>query len=92
MQCNLSLYQGGENPLKVTAGGRHSVLGARSRMCWPCNLEKLYILFGDYVISKELKTLFKNNMPGFDWYVTFLKRHPTLASNMPEHLQKLRRI
>lgn len=40
---------------------------------------------------KELKTPFKNGVPGQDWYQAFMKRHPTLSRKKPEHLQKLRK-
>lgn len=95
--------KGRKNPLKVSTGGRHSVLPenvemtiesclkARSRMGWPCDRKELCSLVGDYVTSKELKTPFKNNIPGYDWYANFMKRHPSLAFKKPEHLQKIRK-
>lgn len=57
-------------------------------MGWPCDRKELCSL-GDYETSKGLKTAFKNNIPGYDWYANFMKRHQILVFMKPEHLQKI---
>lgn len=37
---------------------------------------------------KNLKTPFKNDRPGDDWYYSFLKRHSSLSFKKPELLEK----
>lgn len=64
---------------------------ARSRIGYPCDKEELFNLVGQYAEQSNLKTRFKNNKPGEEWYRAFMKRHPTLSLKKPEHLQKLRK-
>lgn len=58
---------------------------ARARMGCPCDETELCSLVKEYVMS------FKDNMPGHDQYLGFMKRHPRLSFKKPEHLQKIRK-
>lgn len=68
-----------------------SCLKARAQMGHPCQKEELKLLVKEYVDSKQLKTPFKDNKPGDDWYLNFMKRYPELSLKKPEHLQKARK-
>lgn len=100
------IYQrigGRKTALNVTRAGRSQVLSsdvenelvkcllARTRMGLPCDKAELRKLVGEYVIAKDLKTPFKDGIPGEDWYYLFMRRHPELSLKKPEHLQKLRK-
>jgi len=45
----------------------------------------------EYVTINNIKTPFKDNKPGDDWYYCFMKRHPSLSFKKPEQLQTLRK-
>ncbi|KAJ8952099.1 hypothetical protein NQ314_007592 [Rhamnusium bicolor] len=64
---------------------------ARSRMGYPCDKNELFQLVADYVSVNNIKTPFKDNKLGPDWYYSFINRHPQLSFKKPEHLQKLRK-
>lgn len=65
-------------------------LKTRARMGHPCHKEELKLLVGEYVTKLNIKTPFKNNIPGDCWYQNFMKRHPSLSLKKPELLQKAR--
>lgn len=95
--------KGRRNPIAIMSAGRRPALPsdveknvancliARARMGWPVDEDELRGLVRDYVISKGLKTPFKDNTPGHDWYLGFMKRHQNLSLKKPEHLQKIRK-
>ncbi|KAI4460092.1 hypothetical protein MML48_6g00008638 [Holotrichia oblita] len=95
--------KGRKNPVTILSTGRRPALPAdveetiancliaRARMGWPSDEKELCNLVNEYVITKNLKTPFKNNIPGHDWYLSFMKRHPNLSFKKPEHLQKIRK-
>lgn len=95
--------KGRKNPMNIMSGGRRPVLpmdvevnlanclAARARMGFPCNEKELCLLVSEYIAFKSLKTPFKNNIPGHDWYLSFMARHPNLSFKKPEHLQKIRK-
>ncbi|KAI4455414.1 hypothetical protein MML48_9g00003643 [Holotrichia oblita] len=92
-----------KNPVTILSTGRRPALPAdveetiancliaRARMGWPSDEKELCNLLSEYVITKNLKTPFKNNIPGHDWYLGFMKRHPNLSFKKPEHLQIIRK-
>lgn len=63
----------------------------RSEMGIPCDKKEMRELVGEYIKASGLKTPFKNNVPGEDWYLGFMKRNPQLSLKKPEHLQKVRK-
>lgn len=84
---------GGKNtPMSVTGASRFQVLPpevenqnvkcwlARSKMGLPCDKLELRQLVGEYVKAKDLKTPFKDGIPGEDWYYAFMTRNPSLNS------------
>ena len=89
--------------IDCTSRGRKTALSAeveeiiekslisRAEYGYPCDKNELQELVKTYVEMKDIKTPFKNNRPGDDWYFDFLKRHPRLSIKKPEHLQKLRK-
>ncbi|KAI4471927.1 hypothetical protein MML48_1g12669 [Holotrichia oblita] len=95
--------KGRKNPVTILSTGRRPALPAdveetiancliaRATMGWPSDEKGLCNLVSEYVITKNLKTPFKNNIPGHDWYLGFMKRHPNLSFKKPEHLQKNRK-
>lgn len=95
--------KGRKNPMTTLSAGRRPALPsdveatiancliARARMGWPSDEKELCALVGEYVISKGIKTPFKDNLPGHDWYLGFMKRHSNLSFKKPEHLQKIRK-
>lgn len=65
---------------------------AKARMGYPCNKNDIKNLVGEYVqMNPNLKTPFKNGVPGDDWYYSFMNRHPSLSFKKPELLQKARK-
>lgn len=66
-------------------------LKMRASSGYPCNKIELLKLIGEYAKLKNLKTRFKEGIPGEDWYRGFMSRHPSLSLKKPEHLQKLRK-
>ena len=95
--------KGRKNPINIMSAGRRPVLPtdieanianclvARARMGWPCDEKELCHLVSKYITLKSLKTPFKNNIPGHDWYLSFMARHPNFSFKKPEHLQKIRK-
>lgn len=62
---------------------------ARARMGLPCDREDVCLAVKQYCDTHpEVKTPFRDNLPGPDWYYGFMKRHPSLSFKKPEHLQK----
>jgi len=57
----------------------------------PCDKDELKELVSEYVTINNIKTPFKDNKPGDNWYYCFMKRHPALSFKKPEKLQKLKK-
>ena len=66
-------------------------LKARAKVGYPCDKQELLNVVGEYVKENQLKTRFRDGIPGEDWYRAFMKRHPSLSLKKPELLQKLRK-
>lgn len=60
------------------------------QMDLPVIKEELKNLVKEYVESNSIVNNFKDNKPGNDWYISFMKRHPELTLKKPENLQKPR--
>lgn len=61
---------------------------APARLGYPCNKEDIIGIVSQFVKANKIKTPFKNDIPGSDWYYSFLSRHASLSFKKPEHLQK----
>lgn len=57
---------------------------------FPLTKEEIKNVVFHYVTANGLKTVFKNNRPGNDWFVTFCDRH-RLSLKKPENLEAVRR-
>ena len=47
---------------------------------------ELSYIIADFCNQTKLKTPFKDNIPGVDWFRGFKKRHPDLSERLPEQL------
>ena len=47
-------------------------------------------LVGEYIRALGRENPFTDNLPGYDWLASFLKRHPELTSRVPEQLKMSR--
>lgn len=95
--------KGRKVPLDKIGAGRPTVLTpeaemelencvkAKARMGYPCDKDEIKSIVAEFVKSNDLKTPFKEGVPGDDWYYCFMKRHPALSFKKPELLQKARR-
>ena len=45
----------------------------------------------EYVKANDVKNVFTDGIPGEDWYLGFMKRHPRLSLKKPELLQASRK-
>nr|CAI5847916.1 unnamed protein product [Callosobruchus analis] len=57
---------------------------------FPLTKDELKNVVCDYVTANGLKTVFKNNKPGNDWFASFCNRH-RLSLKTPENLETVRR-
>lgn len=76
---------------KETENVIEKCLLARSQMGQPCDKNELKDLVCEFVHLNNLKTPFKDDRPGDDWYYSFIRQHPSLTFKKPEQLQKLRK-
>lgn len=91
-------------PIEKMGAGRKPVLNeniekqivvcliARAQIGYPCDKEELKSLVSDYIKANRISTPFKNDIPGEDWYQSFMKRNPSISLKKPEHLQKTRKL
>lgn len=56
-----------------------SCMAARAEMGYPVDKKELFDLIQQYVQQKKLKTPFKDNRPGEEWYRNFMKRSSVLS-------------
>ena len=47
-------------------------------------------IISDYLKSQKKEHLFKNGIPGDDWWYNFMKRHPEISIRKPQALQLCR--
>ncbi|XP_018360375.1 PREDICTED: uncharacterized protein LOC108759426 [Trachymyrmex cornetzi] len=61
-----------------------------SRVGFP--IEKICLLYSvkQLVDAENLLTPFKNNLPGREWFESFMRRHPHLSQKKAEYLSKVR--
>lgn len=63
---------------------------ARAEWGYPVDRNELLDIVKEYVETNNIKTNFKDNRPGEDWYLAFMKRRPRLSLKKPEQLQQKR--
>lgn len=92
----------GRSPLSSIVSGRKTVLPPQSEeeLCeflkvsgkygFGLSKNELKDLVRDYVTSENIKTPFKENRPGDDWVLGYLKRHPSLSIRAGEKLTNAR--
>lgn len=66
------------------------IILARSRWGFPVDKAELCELVQQYVTDHKIKTTFKENRPGEDWYRRFMRDHPKISLKKPEQLQRRR--
>lgn len=87
-------HQGAGRPRTLTEEEEEHIvecLIARADFGYPCDRIELMQLVGEYVKANDIKNVFKDNTPGEDWYLGFMKRHPRLTLKKAEHLQAVRK-
>ena len=57
---------------------------------YPLTTNLVGAIVRDYVTAAERPTLFRNSIPGYDWWQGFLQRWPQLSQRKPEHLPRHR--
>lgn len=95
--------KGRKIPLDRMGAGRPTVLNndvekqiatcliARAQIGFPCDKEELKQLVSEYVKANNIPNPFHDNVPGEDWYQSFMKRNSNISLKKPEHLQKVRK-
>lgn len=61
-----------------------------SRKGAPINTETLLYSVQCICNERNVKTPFKENLPGRKWFESFMRRHPILSRKKAEHLSKQR--
>ena len=53
---------------------------------FPLTKDHVSVAIRDYLRDHDKSHCFKDGVPGYDWWLGFFKRHPSLAQRKPEHL------
>ncbi|XP_039275953.1 uncharacterized protein LOC120349591 [Nilaparvata lugens] len=87
-------HQGGGRRRTLTDEEENTIVDcliARAEFGYPCDRMELMQLVGEYIKANDIKNVFKDNTPGEDWYLGFMKRHSRLSLKKAEHLQAVRK-
>lgn len=88
------IHQGAGRPTTLSYKEEETIvecLVARADFGYPCDRMELMQLVGEYIKSNNIKNVFKDDTPGEDWYLGFMRRHSRLTLKKAEHLQYARK-
>lgn len=87
-------HKGAGRPTTLTEKDEQDIaecLLARAKFGYPCDRRELLNLVAEYVKTNNIINVFTDGVPGEDWYLGFMRRHPRLTLKKPELLQALRK-
>lgn len=85
--------KGAGRPTALTADNENQLeelILARAKFGYPMDKQELLSFVKDFCNEKNIRTPFRENQPGHDWYKNFMKRHERLSLKKPQSLQNKR--